>query len=118
MEIALKMMLKEGLPNIFARHARLAQATRDGVKALGLSLFADPAHASNTVTSVAKTNGLDTKKLVKLMREQEHVVLAGGQRTLDGKIFRIGHLGWVNDDDIKGLLTSLKKVLPQAGFTG
>jgi aspartate aminotransferase-like enzyme len=118
MEISLKMMLKEGLPNIFARHARLAQATRDGVKALGLSLFADPTHASNTVTSVAKTNGLDTKKLVKLMREQEHVVLAGGQRTLDGKIFRIGHLGWVNDDDIKSMLASMKKVLPQAGFTG
>jgi aspartate aminotransferase-like enzyme len=118
LELSLKMMLKEGLPNIFARHARLAKATRDGVKALGLSLFADPAHASNTVTSVAKTNGLDTKMLVKLMREQEHVVLAGGQRTLDGKIFRIGHLGWVNDNDIKSMLASMKKVLPQAGFTG
>jgi aspartate aminotransferase-like enzyme len=118
LEVSLKMMLKEGLPNIIARHARIAQATRDGVKALGLSLFADPAHASNTVTSVAKTNGLDTKKLVKLMREQEHVVLAGGQRTLDGKIFRIGHLGWVNDNDIKSMLASMKKVLPQAGFSG
>ncbi len=118
LEVSLKMMLKEGLPNIIARHARIAQATRDGVKALGLSLFADPKHASNTVTSVAGSKGLDTKKLVKLMREQEHVVLAGGQRTLDGKIFRIGHLGWVSDNDIKGLLTSLKKVLPQAGFSG
>ena len=118
MDVSLKMMLKEGLPNIFARHARIAQTVRDGVKALGLSLFADPKHASNTVTSVAKTNGLDTKKLVKIMREQEHVVLAGGQRTLGGKIFRIGHLGWVSDDDIQGFLTSLKKVLPQAGFTG
>ena len=118
LEVSLKMMLKEGLPNIFARHARIAKATRDGIKALGLSLFAEPSHASNTVTSVAKTNGLDTKKLVKLMREQEHVVLAGGQRTLDGKIFRVGHLGWVSDDDIKGLLSSLKKVLPQAGFNG
>jgi aspartate aminotransferase-like enzyme len=118
LEVSLKMMLKEGLPNIIARHARIAQATRDGVKALGLSLFADPAHASNTVTSVAGSKGLDTKKLVKLMREQEHVVLAGGQRTLDGKIFRIGHLGWVNDADIKSMLASMKKVLPQAGFTG
>ena len=118
LEVSLKMMLKEGLPNIIARHARIAQSVRDGVKALGLSLFADPKHASNTVTSVAGSHGLDTKKLVKLMREQEHVVLAGGQRTLDGKIFRVGHLGWVNDKDIKGLLASLKKVLPQAGFTG
>jgi aspartate aminotransferase-like enzyme len=112
------MMLKEGLPNIFARHARLSQKVRDGVKAMGLSLFADPAHASNTVTSVAGSKGLDTKKLVKLMREEEHVVLAGGQRTLDGKIFRIGHLGWVNDKDIDNLLVSLKKMLPKAGFTG
>ena len=118
LEVSLKMMLKEGLPNIFARHARIAQAVRDGVKALGLSLFAEPSHASNTVTSVAGSGGLDTRKLVKIMREQEHVVLAGGQRTLDGKIFRIGHLGWVSDDDIKGFLSSLKKVLPQAGFTG
>jgi aspartate aminotransferase-like enzyme len=118
LEVALKMMLKEGLPNIIARHARIAQATRDGIKALGLSLFAEASHASNTVTSVAGSNGLDTKKLVKLMREQEHVVLSGGQQTLDGKIFRIGHLGWVSDNDIKGLLSSLKKVLPQAGFKG
>jgi aspartate aminotransferase-like enzyme len=118
LEVALKMMLKEGLPNIVARHARIAKATRDGVKALGLSLFADEKYASNTVSSVAGSKGLDTKKLVKLMREQEHVILAGGQQTLDGKIFRIGHLGWVNENDIKGLLSSLKKVLPQAGFTG
>jgi aspartate aminotransferase-like enzyme len=118
LEVSLKMMLKEGLLNIIARHARLAQATRDGVKALGLSIFADEKHASNTVTSVAGSKGLDTKKLVKLMREQEHVILAGGQRTLDGKIFRIGHLGWVNDNDIQSMLASLKKVLPQAGFTG
>jgi aspartate aminotransferase-like enzyme len=118
LEVSLKMMLKEGLPNIIARHARLAQTVRDGVKALGLSLFADEKHASNTVTSVAGSKGLDTKKLVKLMREQEHVVLAGGQRTLDGKIFRIGHLGWVNENDIQSMLASLKKVLPQAGFTG
>jgi aspartate aminotransferase-like enzyme len=118
LEVALKMMLKEGLPNIIARHARIAQATRDGIKALGLSLFAEASHASNTVTSVAGSNGLDTKKLVKLMREQEHVILSGGQQTLDGKIFRIGHLGWVSDNDIKGLLSSLKKVLPQAGFKG
>lgn len=118
LEVSLKMMLKEGLPNIFARHARIAQSVRDGIKTLGLSLFAEASHASNTVTSIASSGGLDTRKLVKIMREQEHVVLAGGQRTLDGKIFRVGHLGWVSDDDIKGLLSALKRVLPQAGFKG
>jgi len=64
LSVSLEMMLREGLDNIFARHARVGRAARDGVKSLGLSLFADEAHASNTVTSVAATNGLDTKKLV------------------------------------------------------
>jgi aspartate aminotransferase-like enzyme len=118
LEISLRMMLKEGMANIFARHARIGQAARDGIKSLGLSLFAEESHASNTVTAVAGSKGLDTKKLVKIMREEQHVVLSGGQQTLDGKIFRIGHLGWVSDKDIKETISALKKVLPQAGFQG
>jgi aspartate aminotransferase-like enzyme len=114
--VALDMMLKEGLNNIFARHARVAQAARDGVKSLGLSLFADEKYASNTVTAVAASDGLDTKKLNKILREEHQVVLSGGQQKLDGKIFRIGHLGWVNEDDIKQVISALKVALPQAGF--
>jgi aspartate aminotransferase-like enzyme len=109
-------MLKEGMANIFARHARLAKATREGVKALGLPPFAEEGHASNTVTSVAAAGGLDIKKMRKILNEEYGVVLAGGQQKLDGKIFRIGHLGWVNDNDIKEVLAAIKKVLPQAGF--
>jgi len=118
LEISLKMMLKEGLANIFARHARVAQAAREGIKSLGLPLFAEASHASNTVTSVAASNGLDTKKMLKIMREEEHVVLAGGQLKLDGKIFRLGHLGWVTEKDIEIVISALKKVLPRAGFKG
>lgn len=118
LEVSLKMLLKEGLANIFARHARVAKAAQEGIKSLGLSLFAEASHASNTVTSVAASGGLDTKKMLKLMREEEHIVLAGGQQKLDGKIFRIGHLGWVTEDDIKGVISALKKVLPKAGFKG
>jgi len=118
LEISLKMMLKEGLANIFARHARVAQAAREGIKSLGLSLFAEESHASNTVTSVAASNGLDTKVMLKLMREEEHVVLAGGQQKLDGKIFRLGHLGWVSEKDIEIVISALRKVLPKAGFKG
>jgi aspartate aminotransferase-like enzyme len=114
--VALDMMLKEGLSNIFARHARVAQAARDGVKSLGLSLFADERYASNTVTAVAASNGLDPKKMNKILREEHQVILSGGQQKLDGKIFRIGHLGWVNEDDIKAVISALKIVLPQAGF--
>jgi len=116
--VSLEMMLKEGLPNIIARHSRVGQATRDGIKSLGLSLFAEESHASNTVTAVAASNGLDTKKLVKIMREEHQVILAGGQLDLSGKIFRIGHLGWVNEKDIEEVISALRVVLPQAGFRG
>ncbi len=114
--VALKMMLKEGIENVFARHARVGKMTRDGIKKLGLPLFADPAHASNTVTAVGIPAGLDGKKFRQILREQYKVVLAGGQQTLDGKIFRIGHLGLVDEKDVKEILTSIEKVLPLAGF--
>ena len=116
LQVALDMILKEGLTNIFTRHARVAQAAREGVKSLGLSLFAEESHASNTVTAVAASDGLDTKKMLKILREEFQVILAGGQQKLDGKIFRIGHLGWVNEDDIEVVISALKIVLPQAGF--
>jgi aspartate aminotransferase-like enzyme len=110
------MMMKEGLPNIVARHARVGQSVRDGVKSLGLSLFAEESHASNTVTAIAASSELDSKKMLKTLREEHRVVLAGGQQRLDGKIFRIGHLGWVTDDDIKGVMSALEIALPKAGF--
>jgi aspartate aminotransferase-like enzyme len=116
LNVACDMMLKEGLPNIIARHNRIGRLTREGIKALGLTLFADEKYASNTVTAVAATNGLDAKKLVKIMREEYDIVLSGGQMELEGKIFRIGHLGWVHDDDIKQVLEALKTALPKAGF--
>jgi len=116
LSVSLGMMLEEGLPNIIARHARLGKVARDGVKSLGLPLFAEESHASNTVTAVAASDGLDTKKMLKILREEHETVLAGGQQSLDGRIFRIGHLGWVSEDEIEKVLSVLKVVLPQAGF--
>ncbi len=113
---SLEMMLKEGLPNVIARHSRVANAARKGIKALGLSLFADEAYASNTVTAISSSDGLDTKKLLKLLREEHHIVLSGGQQKLDGKIFRIGHMGWVTEKDIDTVIAALKMALPKAGF--
>ena len=118
LSISLEMMLREGLHNIIARHARVAKAARDGVKSLGLPLFADESHASNTVTAVASADGLDTKKMLQILREEHKVILGGGQQRLDGKIFRIGHLGWVTEDDIKTVISALRVALPQAGFRG
>jgi len=109
-------VLKEGLSNRLARHARVGKFTRDGIKSLGLSLFADENYASDAVTAVAAPNGLDTKSLLKIMREEHQIVLAGGQGKLGGKIFRIGHMGWVNEADIEPVISALKVALPQAGF--
>jgi len=116
LDVSLQMMLEEGFKNIIIRHSRVADKARQGIKSLGLSLFADEQYASNTVTAVKATNGLDTKKLLKVLREEYKIVIGGGQQKLDGKIFRIGHLGWVNELDIDIVINSLKEALPKAGF--
>jgi aspartate aminotransferase-like enzyme len=94
----------------------VGKAAREGVKSLGLSLFADEDCASNTVTAINSTNGLDIKELRRILREEHQIVLGGGQQKLDGKIFRIGHLGWVTETDIAKVMSVLAVALPQAGF--
>jgi aspartate aminotransferase-like enzyme len=116
MDISLGMLIEEGLPNIVARHIKVAQVAREGAQSLGLSLFAEESHASNTVTAIKAPPGVETKKLLKLLREEYQIVLSGGQGTLDGKIFRIGHLGWVNTGDIIAVTDALKTALPKVGF--
>ena len=115
MDVALKMMLEEGLPNIIARHARLGDLTRQGVKSLGLSLFADEKYASNTVTAVKVPDGTNANDLRKILLSEHEIVLGGGQQSLDGKIFRIGHLGMVTEGDIEAVLSALKVALPKVG---
>ncbi|MFC2020922.1 pyridoxal-phosphate-dependent aminotransferase family protein [Chloroflexota bacterium] len=116
LSVALEMILKEGLSEVQARHARVAGAARDGAKSLGLSLFAEEGYASNTVTAISSSNGLDTNKLLRILIKEHNIVLGGGQQKLDGRIFRIGHMGWVTENDIKTVITALKVALPQAGF--
>ncbi len=113
---ALELMAGEGLAGIFARHARVGQKTRDEVKSLGLSLFAAENYASNTVTAVKVPQGLDAKRLLTILREEHDLILTGGQQELAGKIFRIGHLGWVTESDIDAVIEKLKVALPKAGF--
>lgn len=118
LRFALDKMLDEGMENIFARHASVGQFTRDGVKNLGLELLCtDETRASDTVTAIKMPQGVDGSKLMGLMRTEENVVLAGGQGKLSGKIFRIGHLGYVSQADIEEVLETLKRVLPRVGFS-
>lgn len=113
---ALELMAQEGLANIWERHQRLGRQAREGVKSLGFNLFIQEVYASNTVTAVSTPPNLDVKKLVRLLREELGIVLAGGQGKLDGKMFRIGHLGWVNEGDIDEVLSGLKQALPRVGY--
>jgi aspartate aminotransferase-like enzyme len=117
MDVALRKLEAEGLQAIHARHARIGQFTRDGVKALGLKLLADERVASNTVTAVRIPDGVDGAALTKMMRTEYNTVLAGGQGALTGKIFRIGHLGLVTQEDIAACLDALKQALPRVGFS-
>ncbi len=113
---ALEMLVEEGLENVFERHARVAQMCRDGVRGLGLTLFADEAVASNTVTAVNVPEGVESAKLLGLLRTEYDLVLAGGQASLDGKILRVGHLGYCTEEDIQGVLDALEAALPRVGF--
>ena len=115
---ALELFQQEGLQNILARHARVGNKAREMVKSLGLSLFPQDRCASNTVTAVKASEGLDVKKLLGILREEHDVVLSGGQQRLEGKIFRIGHLGYVSEEDMEAVGQALRIALPQAGFAG
>ena len=115
---ALDRLLEEGLENVFERHARMGQFTRDGIKDLGLELLVqDETFASNSVTAIKMPESIDGKKFAELVRTQENVVLAEGQGKLAGKIFRIGHMGSVTQDDIEEVFKAIKTVLPKVGFS-
>lgn len=112
---ALKMINEDGLGNVFLRHKKMAEATRAAVKALGLELFA-PNAASDVVTAVKVPQGIDGEKLVKIMRDTYSVTIAGGQAELKGKVFRIAHMGFIEEFDIIVCISCLEKVLTQMGY--
>ena len=116
LDLALDNILAEGMGIIFERHANIGQMTRNGIKELGLSLFPDESVASDTVTAVNVPQGVDARQLLTLMREHDKVVLAGGQESLNGKIFRIGHMGLCTPDEIQEVLDVLERTLPRVGF--
>jgi len=111
---ALKMIREEGTEKVWERQKRLAKATREGVKGLGLELLAK-GDFSNGVTAVKVPENIDGLELLKVLREKYGVVLAGGQERLKGKIFRIGHMGYIQFKNILVALESLEKVLLNLG---
>lgn len=116
LDVALGMMRAEGREAIFARHQRVADLTRSRAQAMGLELFADPAHASNTVTAIKVPSSVEGKALTKALREHEGVVIAGGQEWLEGQIIRIGHLGYVHEPEIAACMDALERQLAALGY--
>ena len=110
---SLRLILAEGLPNVFARHARLARATRAGVTALGLTLFAE--HPGAACTAVHAPAGIDGGAVVKGMRRRG-ITIAGGQGSMKGKMLRIAHMGYADEFDVLTALGALELTLADLGY--
>jgi aspartate aminotransferase-like enzyme len=114
----LAMLREEGLENVFARHRRIADMIRAGLLAIGLRLVAPEAHRSNAVTAVhspaASADGL--KAWLASLRTRHGLVLAGGQGQLAGRVFRIGHLGYIEDRDAYSILATIEQALAESGL--
>ncbi len=111
--LAVEMLLKEGMENVWARHAVMGKVTREAIKAMGLELFSK--RPGNVLTSVKVPEGVPGGKIVSIMRDEYGVTIAGGQGTMKGNIFRIAHLGYMSDYDVVIALTALEKVLRKLG---
>jgi len=112
---AIKLLKREGLENVFARHAKLAEATRQAMQAIGLQLYAKES-PSNAVTAIEAPEGIDGQKIYKTLRESYGVTAAGGQDKAKGKIFRIAHLGYADIFDIITAVAAVEMTLKDLGY--
>ena len=110
LEEALNMMKREGLKSIFERHSRHKQAAQSSMKAIGLPLFAEEAHGSPAITAIGPLK-FDAELLRKTIKKDFDILLAGGQDHLKGKVFRIGHLGFVSDRDLLTAVAAIETTL-------
>jgi serine---pyruvate transaminase len=115
LDVALGMLLDEGLEAAFDRHARLGRACREGAKAMGLELFSPDEERSAVVTAIRTPDGVDSTEVVKGLRDRFGMTIANGQGDLKGKIFRIGHIGWFDIFDITSALAAVELILSDAG---
>ncbi|MCB1214782.1 MAG: alanine--glyoxylate aminotransferase family protein [Deltaproteobacteria bacterium] len=110
----LRLFKEEGLSNIFERHTRLAKAVREALKAMGLKLLAEEA-PSNAVTAALTPEGINAGDVVKILKNDFNMTIAGGQDHLKGKIFRIGHIGYYDPMDMISALAAVESALVKLG---
>jgi aspartate aminotransferase-like enzyme len=115
LDVALRMILEEGLESAYGRHVRLGRACRAGVKAMGLELFSPDEDRAAVVTAIRMPPDIDGQAIVLSMRERSGVTIIGGQGEVRGKIVRIGHIGYVDVYDATTALAALELALAGAG---
>jgi aspartate aminotransferase-like enzyme len=115
LDVALGLLLEDGLEPAFERHVRLGRACRAGIKAMGLELFSPDDDRAAVVTAARMPEGMDSGDLTLALRERHGVTIASGQGDLKSAIFRIGHIGWYDEFDIATALSAVELVLGELG---
>ncbi|MCS7230567.1 MAG: alanine--glyoxylate aminotransferase family protein [Elusimicrobiota bacterium] len=113
---AIEMIKEKTLQKIWEDTEKLAIATRYAIKSMGLKIFCDENHISNIVTPIEMPEGVDGQKVVKIMREEFGISIAGGQDKLKGKIVRIAHMGYIDRFDLVVGIYGLEVVLNKLGI--
>jgi (S)-ureidoglycine-glyoxylate aminotransferase len=112
-----RVLLQEGLPAAFARHARVSRVLTDGLQALGLRLFGDPAHKMANVTGVYIPDGVDGERVRRALLEQHNIEIGTSFGPLHGRIWRIGTMGYnAREDAVADTLRALGTALAAQGF--
>ena len=115
LDVALELLLAQGLETAFERHVRLGRACREGIKAMGLELFSPDDDSAAVVTAIRAPEGVDAGALLLLLRDRHGVTLAPGQGPVKGKVFRIGHIGYFDVFDIATALAAVELALTELG---
>jgi serine---pyruvate transaminase len=115
LDAALELLLAEGVEAAFDRHVRLGRACRAGAKAMGLELFSPDEDRSAVVTAIRLPEGVEDRAILRTMRERSGVTAIGGQGEIEGRVVRIGHVGYVDVHDVGAALAALEGALVETG---
>ena len=113
---SLDILLAEGMENVYARHHRLAEGTRRAVAAWGLKLCAQPGFESDTVSAIVVPEDKDARDVISTAYQKYNISLGGGLTEVAGKVFRIGHMGSMNDVSMLGAIAGVEMALLDNGI--
>ncbi len=113
LDVALDVILEEGLEQTRRRYQRMAARTREGAGALGLEIY--PRHPSDSLTVVRVPNGVDGKAVIDHILREAGIRIAGGQGKLKNDVWRFGHMGYLSEADVEASLAALERALNAVG---